>query len=165
MATKDFSSKQEKMIADFLGWKVVTGSGARAGHPGDIIGDDWLGECKTHVTPNHPIFFSSVVWSKIQVEAIAQHRSPVLFTDDGSQLISNTWCIFPFFLVDDGWRRERMKNSFKINFKMNHSDLEKLYPTDDILNGIIDEPICYLMKFGGYNVAILPLLLFHHMFC
>lgn len=37
MATKDYSSKQESMVAEYLGWKTVVGSGARDFHYGDII--------------------------------------------------------------------------------------------------------------------------------
>ena len=38
MPTKDFSSKQENMVADFLDWSVVVGSGAAACYPGDVTG-------------------------------------------------------------------------------------------------------------------------------
>ena len=93
MATKDYSSKQEKMIADILGWQVVAGSGAAKCHPGDVIGDEWLGECKTHTSSGHAIFFSYSVWSKICEEAMIKHRYPVLFTDDGSQKSDKTWCL------------------------------------------------------------------------
>ena len=93
MATKDFSSKQENMIANLLGWEVVVGSGAAACYPGDIISDTWLGECKTHVERGHKIFFDRKVWDKIKNEAYVKHRRPVLFTDDGSQLANNTWCL------------------------------------------------------------------------
>lgn len=93
MATKDYSSKQEKMVADVLGWEVVAGSGAAACYPGDVISDEWLGECKTHVEPGHKIFFSKDVWEKIKTEATVKHRFPVLFADDGTQKYKNTWCI------------------------------------------------------------------------
>ena len=92
MATKDYSSKQENMIADSLGWSVVAGSGAAACYPGDIISDEWLGECKTHLSPGKKIFFSKKVWKKIQDEAMVKRRFPVIFTDDGSQKSKHTWC-------------------------------------------------------------------------
>lgn len=94
MATKDFSSKQENMIADYLGWSVVAGSGAAACFPGDIISDDWLGECKTHVERGQKIFFSKSVWRKICDEAAVKRRFPALFVDDGSQKSDRTWCLF-----------------------------------------------------------------------
>lgn len=93
MATKDFSSKQEKMVASVLGWKVVAGSGAAACHPGDVISDMWLGECKTHLKPGQKICFKQDVWEKIKDEAYVKHRFPVLFTDDGTQNEKTTWCL------------------------------------------------------------------------
>lgn len=93
MATKDYSSKQEKMIADYLGWECVVASGARDCHPGDIITDNWLGECKTHVTTGNRIKFMFRDWDKIIEEATSKFKFPVLFADDGSQKEQNTWCM------------------------------------------------------------------------
>ena len=93
MSTKDYSSIQENMIANLLGWSVVAGSGAAACFPGDVISDEWLGECKTHVDPGHKIFFSKSVWDKIKEEASVKNRFPVLFTDDGTQKDRRTWCL------------------------------------------------------------------------
>lgn len=92
MSTKDFSSKQEKMIASYLGWNVVSGSGCRAGRPGDVECEDWLGECKTHLTRSNKIIISLDHWRKIQEEALAIYKNPVLFVDDGSQCADSTWC-------------------------------------------------------------------------
>lgn len=94
MTTKFFSSKQERMVADFLGWSVVSGSGARDCHPGDITSDEWLGECKTHEKPGHRIVFWTKVWNKICDEAASKHRYPILIVDDGSQKLDNTWVMF-----------------------------------------------------------------------
>lgn len=93
MATKDYSSKQEKMIADVLGWECVVASGARACHPGDVRDDNWLGECKTHVTAGNRIKFVYREWAKICEEATSKLRWPILFVDDGSQKECNTWCM------------------------------------------------------------------------
>jgi len=90
--TKYYSTKQESMIAADLGWAVVAGSGAAPCTPGDIISDDWLGECKTH-EDKHKIFFDYAVWGKIKEEAMMKHRKPVLFVDDGSQRLDRTWCV------------------------------------------------------------------------
>lgn len=110
MATKDYSSKQEHLVADILGWQVVSGSGAAAGHPGDIIGEEWLGECKTHTGSGHKIFFSKSVWDKIKQEAMVKHRFPVLITDDGSQKATNTWCLC---------MRDRLENAISIHQPLN----------------------------------------------
>lgn len=94
MSTKDFSSLQEKRVAEYLGWNVVCGSGARPCRPGDIESDEWLGECKTHQSCNQPIKFMASHWAKLCDEAMAVHKFPVLIVDDGSQKIDNTWCLF-----------------------------------------------------------------------
>lgn len=92
--TKIYSSRQEKRVADYLGWKVVSGSGARNCFPGDVQADEWLGECKTHTTPGHKLSFSYSVWKKISDEARSRFSSPAYFVDDGSQLLSSTWVMF-----------------------------------------------------------------------
>ena len=94
MNNKLFSTKQEKQIAEFLGWRRVSGSGSRPNAPGDIAGDSWLGECKTHITPGHKIHFDLKIWSKIADEAVSQFKQPAYFVDDGSQRINRTWVIF-----------------------------------------------------------------------
>ena len=97
--TKEVSSKQEKMIAKYLGWDTVVGSGARSFHPGDIISEDYLGECKTHMTKQSKIVFHRDFWDKIKNEAMSKFRTPVLFVDDGTQTIENTYCILPCFAI------------------------------------------------------------------
>lgn len=161
MATKDYSSKQEKSIASYLGWSVVSGSGARPCHPGDIISDDWLGECKTHISADNSIFFSSDVWKKICDEAIFQHRTPVLFTDDGSQNLKKTWCIINHFSLDDDWNIVPLGKKFKSNISMKHEDLQKLYPSDEIISGSRDK-VCYSVDLKGAKVVILPISLFRY---
>ena len=90
--TKVYSSKQESMVAQALGWQVVSGSGAAPCAPGDVKSDDWLGECKTHASLQK-IFFDLDVWKKIKEEAYATHRKPVLFADNGTQDLKHTWCL------------------------------------------------------------------------
>lgn len=99
MATKDFSTKQERSIADYLDWEVVPGSGARNFHPGDIRCERFLGECKTHMSESSKIVFYREVWDKIKNEAMSQMKIPVLFVDDGTQKINRTWCLFPHGLI------------------------------------------------------------------
>lgn len=157
MSTKDFSSKQEKMIADYLGWKVVAGSGAAACHPGDIIGDDWLGECKTHEKSNHSIFFSSQVWDKICNEAAIKHRNPVLFTDDGSQKIDKTWCIINHFCIPSDYNSIVYPKTFKKNITLSHDKLQKFYESCNSYTFCI-------AALGDRKVCILPLELFNEVF-
>lgn len=87
---KECSERQERAIADFLGWNRVTGSGSRNFHPGDVVSDSWLGECKTHVGGGQNVVFMFDVWDKISNEAQSQMKHPVLFVDDGSQTIDST---------------------------------------------------------------------------
>lgn len=94
IATKDYSSKQEHLIADFLDWQVVPGSGATACIPGDIRSDTWLGECKTHTSSGKKIQFHAEVWDKIQEEATSKYKYPAYFVDDGSQRLDRTWVLF-----------------------------------------------------------------------
>ena len=123
---KKFSTKQEKMVADSLGWDVVKGSGSRSLYPGDVSSSKWLGECKTHTEPNQRVKISYLVWEKIVDEAVAMRKYPALFVDDGSQKPSSTWCItsqlpykphivftFPFRIS-------------KVSFSFNHIDLIEL---------------------------------------
>lgn len=94
-STKYYSTIQEKMVADCLGrdFHAVSGSGAAPCTPGDVIGPDWLIECKTHVTVLPNLIFNRNVWKKIKEEAFAKHRHPALVTDNGTQKLSETWIL------------------------------------------------------------------------
>jgi len=96
MSTKEFSSKQESMVADYLGWKTVVGSGARDFHYGDVIELQWLGECKTHMKQKMKITFYQDHWDKIVLESLFHHRNPVLIVDNGTQKLENTYCMFKY---------------------------------------------------------------------
>lgn len=88
---KYFSTLQESVISKYLGWKQVSGSGNRHFHPGDIVCSKWLGECKTHTQISSVISFKFADWDKIEKEANSQFKLPVLFTDNGSQIVYNTY--------------------------------------------------------------------------
>ena len=89
---KIYSDKQEKVIAKKLKWKQVSGSGARPFHVGDVVSDDWLGECKTHTKPDNKIEFKVKVWEKLLDEALSTNKYPIYFCDDGSQNLRKIWC-------------------------------------------------------------------------
>lgn len=93
-STKHYSEIQENMVASYLGWKRVTGSGSRPGHPGDVVGEHFLCECKTHTLPNRPLVFDFDVWDKIAAESRSQFKQPALVVDDGSQIPETTWVLF-----------------------------------------------------------------------
>lgn len=94
MATKDYSSKQESTVADYLGWKTVVGSGARDFHYGDVMDLEWLGECKTHIRKQKQIKFLKQHWEKLKEEALFHHKNPILIVDNGTQRIVDTYCLF-----------------------------------------------------------------------
>lgn len=89
-STKYYSDKQEKLIADYLDWQQISGSGSRPCNCGDVESDEFLGECKTHVS-HHSIQFHGDIWNKIRDEAASKHKRPVYFTDDGSQTLEATY--------------------------------------------------------------------------
>lgn len=94
-STKLYSSKQEHMIAEYLGWDVVPASGARHFDKGDIISADFLGECKTHVSKTSRIRVDFDVMTKLESEAMSRSRKPVLFVDNGTQTVAGTWAVLP----------------------------------------------------------------------
>ena len=47
MATRDYSSKQEKAVANYLDAKLTPNSGATPFKKGDMITEDSIIECKT----------------------------------------------------------------------------------------------------------------------
>lgn len=143
---KKFSSKQEKILASSLGWHVVSGSGSRNLKPGDIVSNEWLGECKTHVEPNKRIKFVYSIWNKIVDEASFVRKFPVLFVDDGSQKPSSTWCITTVLPPKP---HIVMTYPFKTNsssFSFEHSDLLAL--TRDLERNFGDIVI-YSVKYSG----------------
>lgn len=99
MATKDFSKIQESRIADYLDWKVVSGSGARDFYPGDVESESWLGECKTHMKSSEIVVFYRKHWDKICAEAATKFKYPALFVDCGTQKVQDTWVLFDLRLV------------------------------------------------------------------
>lgn len=149
-SNKYFSDKQEKLVANTLGWKQVSGSGARPFHYGDVISDEWLAECKTHTEPNQPIFFSKEVWEKIQAEAVIHQRKPVLIVDNGSQTYENTWCLIHNHNVD--WSVYSLYDTKIIdtsNLTFKNEELQNLYSS-------LDYHYLYKFKWNNKLVVIVP---------
>lgn len=93
--TKYYSTKQEIMIADYLGWSATPASGARPFNPGDITSENFLAECKTHTSKTQRIDIYKSVWKKICDEAMSKFKIPILFLDNGTQKSDYTWCVVP----------------------------------------------------------------------
>lgn len=161
--TKYYSDMQEKRVAQFLGWKQVSGSGARAGRPGDVEGERFLGECKTHTKPGAKLHFNRRVWNKLSDEAMVRFRSPILIVDDGSQNINHTWCMFTRLHPEVNISMNNVKEvEFKkqrgANINISYPDLCVMY--QDIFGqyGITDG--IFITKFDGATVAMCPLTVF-----
>lgn len=160
MTTKDYSSKQEKMIADYLGWEVVSGSGAAPCVPGDVISYNWLGECKTHTSVRNFVMFMSEHWQKIKDESIIKRRNPVLFCDDGTQRSTNTWCLFELkWLSGREYEGHHLKSLNKINrtnLKLDPAELKSVRRQKD--------PVVFVSLLNKEQVGIVSLSTFEELF-
>lgn len=132
--TKYYSAIQESSVAKFLDGKVVTGSGSRATHPGDIELGDWLCECKTHLAPKNYILFKQSEWRKICDEATSKFKHPVLIVDNGSQDLKFTWCLYPMYFDRSQYPTTNYPNAWKTNIKFDLSELQR--------------DVIYLMMYG-----------------
>lgn len=82
MATRDYSSKQEKYVAKKLKGKVQPNSGATMFAKGDVIFDDWLIECKTKVKDSNSISVKRdwIVKNEEEAFAMGKAHSAVCFS-------------------------------------------------------------------------------------
>ena len=145
--TKYYSTKQEKYIAGVLGWNVVSGSGARDCHPGDIESDDYSGECKTHTSEKPSICIKYNWWHKIRLEASFRHKTPVLFVDNGNP--KYTWVITyytkPMFHDSEGFPFSIKTN---VCFKVGSLDESKIYFINEWESGFHVAVLMSLQKFA-----------------
>ena len=74
-STRYFSNKQEKRVAERVGGKQVSNSGATAFNKGDVITDDWLIECKTCTNPKSSMTVKKEWLEKNKEEAFAMRRN------------------------------------------------------------------------------------------
>lgn len=144
MATKNnkyYSNRQEQMIANYLDWSQVVGSGSRPFTAGDVNSSHWVGECKTHDTEQSNVVFMKTHWLKLTEEAMAKKRFPVLFTDNGTQRADNTWVMTSLGIFDptivniiDGLKNTSTKGN-SLNFDLESTKaLFKNNAKDDKLN-------------------------------
>lgn len=157
--TKYYSNKQEKMVANVLGGYKVGLSGAGPGNPGDVRTYEWLVECKTHTEPGHRITFNNAVWKKIEDEAMAAHRKPVLIVDDGSQRESRTWCLCRASNVNldrvmSSEPFEKVKKNLSFNEEILSSGIRTL--TKKYVGEAYDMAV-YRMDWEGETVVVSPL--------
>lgn len=148
-STKYYSTLQEHRIAEFYGWKTVSASGARPFNPGDVKSPDWLAECKTHVKEIERLTISKAVWRKLANEAKSKRKFPVLFIDNGTQKLENTWAIIPGRFID-GKGFESIDGPLhmsegQITFK--HTDMKSLFRRKKAcVSFFIDSNALYIVK-------------------
>lgn len=157
MNNKYFSNRQEQMIADYLGWRQITGSGSRPGAPGDVNSSQWLGECKTHDTEKKTIVFLKSHWFKICNEARAKNRYPVLFKDNGTQRSDSTWVMTVLSVFDPATVHiiEGLKNtSTKGNsLTFDLGETQSTYKS----NAVADKYNVFTLRWEDRNLAVMPL--------
>lgn len=156
---KVFSDRQEKMVANYLGWKQVTGSGSRPFAPGDLNEYKWLGECKTHNTEQPRIAFQKAHWLKISEESRGKFRYPVLFVDNGTQQAKHTWVMTFMSVLDpdhthviEGLKNTAIKGS-SLTFDL--AETTSLYQ-----RGSVDGEINVFKIFWDRELAVMPLSVF-----
>lgn len=155
--TKYYSSKQEASVAKSLGWDRVVASGARDFHPGDVCGNDWLGECKTHVSRVDKIEFRKSTWKKLMDESVNMFKYPVLFVDNGTQLLGSTWCMFSDVLDLTNVVTVEFPFVFKSNVGFNESGMQNYVV--NILNNPEFNPnnlddVVFKLNFHGDSVCV-----------
>ena len=151
------SAKQEKTVADFMGWKVVSGSGSQQFAPGDINSYRFLLECKTHTDVQDTIVFYKKHWVKITEEALSKHKLPALVVDNGTQNVKHTWVMIPRRVIpeEDAFRLFNLVNTARTDSTVTFShasaaDLFRLGHQDNHINFFPEW--C-----NGEQVAIMPL--------
>lgn len=87
MATRDFSSNQEKQLAKKLGGKVTPNSGGTRFGGGDVLLEDWLIEAKTPMKPQDSFTIKKEWITKASEQAFEQNKNnstlAFRFTPDG----------------------------------------------------------------------------------
>lgn len=75
MATRDFSSNQERHIAKKLGGKVTPNSGGTKFGGGDVLLDDWLIEAKTPMKSQDSFTIKKEWIEKASEQAFEQNKN------------------------------------------------------------------------------------------
>lgn len=156
MTNKEASERQEKLVANYMGWQVVSGSGARPFRPGDVQNEYYLVECKTHTKEQKNIIFHKEHWDKIQKEAISVHKYPALITDDGTQRVAATWVMLPKRVITSESISEILNlvntSTSGNTVTYNHEAMKTLYKA-----GYDIDAINYIFESSFGEVAILSL--------
>lgn len=73
-ATRYYSGKQEKVVANKLKGRCQNNSGATTFQKGDIIAGDWIIECKTKTSESKSFGIKKEWLDKIKEEAISMNK-------------------------------------------------------------------------------------------
>ena len=109
---------------------AVSASGARPFNPGDIKSENWLCECKTHTKPTDKITITKSVWEKLSNEAKSVMKRPVLFVDNGTQKIEDTWAIVPEYFFRTSISLVSFVKESEKTFTFSHSQMKSGKPKD-----------------------------------
>lgn len=96
MATRDYSSKQEKAVADYLDAKTTPNSGATLFKKGDITTEDSIIECKTKTkeSTSHTIKKEWIDTLKRECISMGKDHWLIVF-DFGTQKIEDQLVVLP----------------------------------------------------------------------
>ena len=154
--TKYYSDKQETVVANYLGWKRVSASGARPFNKGDIVSEQWLCECKTHTarTVDYKVMFS--VWRKIEREAMSCMKRPVLIIDNGTQKIEDQCAVIPmtFYDVPYNLLSYDMIKGNELSIRQN---MKSFVFSNSVLINMVKEKYCIRVKVNDVDVVIMSI--------
>lgn len=160
--TKYYSDRQESAVANYLGWKQVSASGARPFNKGDVISERWLCECKTHTTVirEYKVLFS--VWTKLLNESTSCMKRPVLIIDNGTQKIENQCAFVPkiFIPIDTFSYPVISEISDRVKIKSNTKSISF---DVDVLSSMKKDKYCILYKVEGIEFVIMPIEIFREL--
>ena len=99
MATRDYSSKQEKAVATYLDAKLTPNSGATPFKKGDMITEDSIIECKTKTkqATTHSIKKEWIEALKKECISMGKDSWAIIF-DFGTQQLKDQYAVIP---IDD----------------------------------------------------------------
>lgn len=96
MATRDYSDKQEKVVAEYLNGRKTPNSGATAFDKGDVLTEDLLIECKTKTKESKSHSIKKEWILNLMKECISMGKEHwVLIFDFGTQKLHDQYVIIP----------------------------------------------------------------------
>lgn len=96
MATRDYSDKQEKAVAEYLEGNKTPNSGATPFKKGDVITEDTIIECKTKTkeVTSHAIKKEWIETLKRECISMGKEHWAIVF-DFGTQKIEDQYIVLP----------------------------------------------------------------------